>query len=309
MRGPDFETSAPTAMPPSTNAEGANGGSVATTLNALFLLYGREIDANLHRTLTATEPRATHELRVALRRLDATLLAFRLVIRRRVRRRLKRSARRLHRKLSSLRDADALIEDLIRPNTAPDDEALAALKHWREQVREDTRTRLLARAEKLSGELQQLIERGDWRKTGAKAQARLAARPAALLVLPLEAAWARAKRRGRRLAKLNARERHKFRVDLKTLRYITDLTGPDPSAPSRKLLRKLQTRLGFLNDLAMLARFDPPLEGKFAREQVQNLRRRVLSIESKRAEEVSLRAIADWRALNEAERQRRKAGE
>ena len=207
-------------------------------------------------------------MRVALRRLRVLLRGFAPGLRRRPLRGLERRARDLGRLASPLRDADALIEDLLRPRLTGEADAAAligALEKQREDIRARGREDLLAAAATgFAIELLALADLGSWRPQGRRRRALLECPPVMALAPALEARWQRAKKRGRNLASLSPSQRHRLRKDLKQLRYLAELAAAPGNLPGAerflKRLAKLQRDLGFLNDLAVLEALQLPTE-------------------------------------------------
>ncbi len=272
----------------------ATDRTVAARLEIALRASARTIAEHLEQVAGFDDPAGPHKLRVALRRLRAALLAFRPVLRRKVRERLQGSARGVGRILAPLRDADVAIENFVRPSTVGDDQILSALYDWRRDIRRDVRTRLISGgARDLPTELVKLAESGDWRRTATKAPPLLAAPIATLLRSALAAGWAAIEERGDRLLELDATTRHALRRDLRTLRYIAEMTPLEEYEPALPIMRKLQARLGFLSDVAMFARLHP-LDNETGR-RFSLLRRRILG--SARSHDALRAAAASWRAL------------
>lgn len=269
----------------------------AATLDGLLQHAAASIEENVHAMLASDDGDAPHQLRVALRRLRTTLHAFRPILRRRVRRRLNRRARTLGRLVARVRDADVLIDDILRPQ---DPVLRAGLDRWRTEMREDVRSRLPA-ATALASRLRTLVANGAWRRRGKHARNHATAPASILLDAALHAIHEHAARRGDKLTALPPAERHELRKDLKTLRYALDVrlhTDPDhPWSALRRPLRRLQADLGRLNDAAMLAAFAPELPPEL-RARLSFSRARALAALDEEAPAALARAGAAWSALS-----------
>lgn len=268
---------------------------VVATLKERLGSSARAIDDHLNRVLECDDPTGPHKMRVALRRLRATLVAFRPVLRKKVRTRLARAARTLGGVLAPLRDADVLIEGFVRP-AGVDEAMLAILLDWRHGIRQHVREHWASeRAWRLPVDLIGVAETGLWRRAGSKAQSWLAAPSATLLAFALAQAWAALEERGERLLELDAATRHKLRRDVRTVRYIAEMSPLNDYQPGLVVLRKLQARLGLLSDLAMVARLQ--ILDNEAGKEFSALRKRILTDERSHA---ALRsAAAGWLALTE----------
>lgn len=302
---------APRTAPIRTNPASVDvGRSAADAFDALLRLYVCAVADNLHCTLNDPDPEGPHQLRVTLRRLRAALVTFRPVLRRKLRKRLARAARDLGRMVSDLRDADVMIEEIIQPalsGDARDAALIAALDGWREDVRKRVRGNLLtARAAEFTGELRRAADLGTWRPQGKRKRGRLAGPAAALTGPAVDAAWRRAALRGGRVARLPPAERHELRKDLKALRYAAEIsaavTSDSGSQAFLSALKRLQAGLGYLNDLATLQLFDPPVPDANTAQGLKRLRRRLIAEHAGRAEAALVNAQKHWNTLAKAER-------
>jgi len=200
------------------------------------------IEANVRGAREGRDPEFLHQVRVGLRRLRASLGAFRVLPGGRERRRIGRSARRLARALGTVRDWDVLIARLA---AAPGAEAVVM------------RARR-ARAE-AQRELRRVLSSKAWRKFLARAGAHKPARerPETPLVElgrnAMQRAWRKARKRARRTEWRSADQRHALRIRLKRLRYTCEIFAarfpPDAASAYIGRLKRLQDILGELNDI------------------------------------------------------------
>jgi CHAD domain-containing protein len=283
----------------------APNASADEAFDAVLHVYARAIAGNVSCVLADNDPEGPHQLRVALRRVRTALRAFRPVVRRSMHKQISPFARDLGAMVGELRDADVMIEELLRPAAADAEggaRVVAALEFWREGIRAKVRANLhAAHAAAFAGDLIRLAQRGDWRP---KTKRRFSGPAAALLDCAIEQTWERAEARGARLPLLSQVERHELRKDVKALRYNAELAAaaaPGRGAPPLiAALKRLQTALGYLNDVAMLEGFDPPLAG--GRTEFERLRARVLGDLAQPAAEAAAAAAERWRAIAAARR-------
>lgn len=230
-------------------------------LREIALACGADFDAFLVQLMTTADPEAPHGARVALRRLRSALAGFAPLIDKAVLAALKAEARDLFRRLGPLRDADVLGEGLRgAPFAAMDPNAA---------LRAEVRQALIDRdAAGFSARLQQVFLNDNWIRKGGKTPASRIARRA------MARAWADCREHGKHIAAMPVPDRHAFRKDLKTLRYLNDFfqeLWPGEAAESAfERLRALQDALGTLNDIATIharATFDPATQAEHDRKQ------------------------------------------
>lgn len=253
----------------------AEAEAAAMTAAQMFAAHALRLAAEYDRQraaiLATDEPEATHRARVALRRMRSLVEGFSPVIASKAEARLARRLRDAFRALGPLRDADVRALALA---ATPEGEALAAAAA---ALRDDLRETLRAGdGPGLEAEVAALL--GDprfWRE--APHRQRLAAAPAGVLAQrALQVAWTDALAYGDDLAALDTEDRHDFRKDMKTLRYLSEFFAPLwPGGGQRDFLarmQKLQDALGTLNDIATLlhpaeGEAAPDLAGKLAAEE------------------------------------------
>lgn len=262
-------------------AEIAPRMTAEAALTALATDCARDIDRHLAQMMETEAPEGPHKTRVALRRLTTALDAFAPLLRRSAARDLRREAKRIFRRLGEVRDIDVYLDALPardRDRLRPEAEAL------REATRQALRDRgALAFAPGLQ---KALVSAGLFRSgpTG------LAARGTPVTDLArsaLDAALQRCRAHGKSLKAMGTRERHEFRKDMKTLRYLTEFFASLWPAGTTDLglaaLQKLQDDLGLLNDMANARRRAGKPLGR-----------------SKAEAEATARAEAHWAALRKA---------
>lgn len=217
----------------------------------------------------ATE--AVHQMRVSMRRLRAALKFFHRAFPGPEFERFRAGAGRIASAMGEARDWD-VFEEMARTGPLahfPDAVGLAALV---ERARANARAGHAATAALLDDpattrfvlELEEFAARRGWRDDAHPA---LLAEPVRdFAARALDRLDRKARRRGRRLERLDPAQRHKLRIALKNLRYAADFFELlfRPRADVRRFGRKaadLQDILGRLNDAAvadrMLARLEP----------------------------------------------------
>ena len=192
-------------------------------------------------------PEALHQIRVALRRWRTALSVFG---ENSSQERTKATLKWVARELNEARDLDVFAE-AFEPHR---DGGAGAGELW--SALEQARGEAYDRADEAlqSDRLRRLL----WRTahTGAAVRARpgadIDAREAAAAAL--QARWRRLIRRGRKLRRMKADDRHDLRILAKKVRYTTELCGelfghPRRQARMAEALKRVQDSLGVLNDL------------------------------------------------------------
>lgn len=215
--------------------------------------------------LARAEPEVLHQARVALRRLRSALTLFKPMI---ADAQLEAMRPRLHavsQQLGSTRDLDVFISGVLErevEDTGYDTtlEALvAAAERRREQAYADLDRTLASEAFRdLMLEFAGWLACGPW---SVSDDAAVSARREEM-ILPtstviLDRRWRTVRRKGKRLTKLSAEQRHRVRIATKTLRYAMDFLAPlfgrtEQASARRKTmtaLTDLQEALGQLNDI------------------------------------------------------------
>jgi triphosphatase len=275
-RQPTFIKAAPAKLPKSSTSEEALIAIVASCLDHLT--------ANEACAVAMSDPEGVHQMRVALRRLDASLTVYRKLIPDGQRRRLKRRIKGVAEALGPARDWDVFIEDVVRPVAAdlPSDDDLLLLRGAAAQQRaiEYRKVRRVLAAQpytEMRLDLAAWVNEREWRQQSVtKSSARLMARADTFGKAILDKGHGKLTKRGRSLAMMNAAERHQLRIQVKKMRYAGEFFAS--LFPRRKserylhALRVLQDDLGRLNDIevahkliANLATHDRARDRKVAR--------------------------------------------
>ena len=275
-RQPTFAKAIPAKLPKDCSAEEA---LVATVANCLAHLTANEACA-----VAMADPEGVHQMRVALRRLDASLKVFRRLIPDGQRRRLKRRIKNVAEALGPARDWDVFIEDLVRPVAAdlPSDDDLLLLRGAAAQQRavEYRKVRRVLGPQpytEMRLDLAAWLNEREWRQQPVtESSARLMASARTFAKAILDKGHRKLKKLGQSHAMMNAEERHKLRIQVKKVRYAGEfLASLFPRRKSERYLhalRVLQDDLGRLNDIevarkliASLATHDHARDLKFAR--------------------------------------------
>lgn len=224
-----------------------------------------QITGNAQLLRRARAPEALHQARVGLRRLRAALSVFKQGLPTASVQRVKDEARWLAAELNEARDLDVFIQNTFRPaeQRADEDASLAAFGARLRHAQADAYERAIAAVDsaRFSDFLLAAatwVEVGDW--TAASHAEATPLRGIATGVFGaqvLERLRDKVRKRGRRLADLDAGARHELRIQAKKLRYATEFFAGvfDDEAKRRRrflaTLRTLQDALGELNDLAV----------------------------------------------------------
>lgn len=265
------------------------GTSADHALSTVMALHSAVIAHNLNCVLNSIDPEGPHQLRVALRRVRVLLRIFRPVMKKKANTELAVIAREFGAIVGELRDADVLIDDIIALSASGP--LVTALNAWRQEVRGRVRARLSAAsahgfAERLAAD----AAVGTWSK---KSKLTLEA----MMHAALEEFRAIAMQRGAGLPQLQNDELHRLRKDVKALRYGTELAAAAGFAAldAVRPLKRMQDLLGYANDMASLATFDPPI---FAgRADLQQLRERLIAERADRVTKSAQQAGDEWRDL------------
>jgi triphosphatase len=213
------------------------------------------------------DPEGVHLMRVGLRRLRSALSLFADIAVDAKTPAIRRQLKWLTAELGPARELDVFLHRVVTPLG----EQHAKLKGMRSLSRDLAGQRDAAMARALvavsSQRFRQLtdgvaawIESGRWRHPRSRAgRRRNAQKIEALARAQLERRWAKIRKRGRRLAHLEPRARHRLRIRAKKLRYATEFYGRvfagRKQARRRTALlselKRLQECLGELNDIAV----------------------------------------------------------
>jgi triphosphatase len=203
-----------------------------------------------------------HQMRIGVRRLRSALRMFRPVLPSDLLRPLERELGWLGRELGSVRDQDVFVVERIDPlvSARPGDKGLELLREAAEEQRRQHHDRLRhsidsPRYTRLILELGRWLARRGWRDQPLdEASARLFAPARGLAAEFLERRHRKTRRLGGSNDELQVPELHRLRVQLKRLRYASELLAS--LYPGRRRdrylerLPELQDRLGPMADLA-----------------------------------------------------------
>jgi triphosphatase len=205
-----------------------------------------------------------HQMRVAERRLRATLSAFAPLLPKETRRWGSSQLRWLADVLGEVRNIDVFAASLLQPARAalpdtPEFERLTMTTENRRKAAHAAAIEAISSARyKLSVQaLLRWFDRCEWRAGHALSDLR---RPIAELApILLNRCLDRVKKRGKHFAKQSAKQRHRLRIELKKLRYAAELLGSlyDPANTRHfvQRLERLQDSLGDINDVRVGRKF------------------------------------------------------
>lgn len=224
-----------------------------------------EMGAHLPAFFASDDPAGVHKARVALRRLTTALDAFEPVLKPRKAAALREAAKAIFRELGRVRDADVLAAHLAGGRRGRKQQERAA------RVRAEARRHLRKRdAREFPDRLAAKVASGALLGNRPAARAARAGPVAELAEAALDRAWTACLSHGPDLREMPDRDRHEFRKDAKTFRYLAEffaaLWPRRDWPPLRERLQELQDGLGLLNDLANArgqgAQADPAAEGQ-----------------------------------------------
>lgn len=267
--------------------------TAADGCSTVMALHAAAIAHNVQCVLTTLDPEGAHQLRIALRRTRVALRVFKPVMKKQANAELTAAARELGAIVGELRDADVMIDEIVAPAARDQTALMPALNAWRQEVRGRVRAKLLAtNATAFAEALARDAASAAWIK---KSQAT----PTVALVIgeALVAFCEKAAIAAARLPALSHLELHELRKDVKALRYGTELAAAAGAAADDAAvpLKRMQDLLGYANDMAALAQFDPPLSGHG--EAWRQLRARILTAREDGVAGAIDDAAREWRAI------------
>ena len=225
-----------------------------------------QLQDNQGRLLQGYDPELIHQMRVAVRRLRSALNLFGAAAPGIKDAALIAELRWLVGELGPARDWDVFLGETLPPviEALPQEAGLAQLQEAADQLCQAARERACAAAtspryHRLLLTLGSWLWREPWRDAAeAAVLAQLDQPLAAFAAAMLGRRHRRLRRRGRKLAQLNAEQRHALRIAAKKLRYAAEFfSGLYPRKASRRYLQALadlQDELGALNDQAVTGR-------------------------------------------------------
>jgi CHAD domain-containing protein len=252
-RTPTFVKATPLEFPEPCTGEDA---LVATVGNCLSHLWANEDCAR-----AGSDPEGVHQMRVALRRLDACLTVYKPLIPLAQVERLQRLIKGIAQSLGSARDWDVFIADMLDPVAAnmPNDPDLKLLRtvalKQRAAAYRDMHKALAAESySEMWREIVAWLSDRDWRQQPVtEVSASLMADVHSFSETVLDKVHRKLLKRGKGFAVLDARERHKLRVRIKKVRYASEFFSPlyrvERDSEYLVALRAMQEDLGRLNDV------------------------------------------------------------
>lgn len=252
-RIPTFVKATPLELPEPCTGEDA---LIATASNCLA-----QLSANEDCALAGIDPEGVHQMRVALRRLDASLALYAPLIPRAQLEKLQRLIKSVAQTLGPARDWDVFIGDMLDPvaSNMPNDPDLKLLRTiaLRQRMAAYRALRRTVRSQ-VYGEMWQdvvawLTER-EWRQQPVSEKSvQLMTDVRSFSQSVLDKAHRKLLKRGKGFAVLDARERHKLRIRIKKVRYAAEFFRPlyreEHSDTYLRALRAMQEDLGRLNDV------------------------------------------------------------
>jgi triphosphatase len=286
--------------------------SCADALQVILSGVAEQVLHNWQVVAQVDDPEGPHQLRIGLRRLRSALRVFRPVADSDSLRELDAKARELGRVVGALRDADVLIDQVVRSAMASNDgePGFAKLREVlvsdRNAKRDQVRAALGSPGwSSFQLRLALLSKVADW--SDAPNHDLALERPVQQFARKaLKRRWRKVARRAERLDKLTIEERHQMRKSLKTLRYAVEFFQPIyPSKAGRCFLRELkglQEIFGYLNDVAMAKKLMDLSSNRAADGDLQRAVGYVLGWHTARANDAWAVARARWQRLETAPR-------
>jgi len=226
----------------------------------------RQVADNEH-AVSVGDAEGVHQMRVGLRRLRAAISLFSSLLEDRQTSAIKHELKWLTSELGPARELDVFIRHALHPvhRLHAREGGMLALCEDADRRRAEAFERAAhavqsQRFQKLVLDVAGWLETGDWIGSSEPLLAGRRARPIEDFAVDRLQRWHRQiKKRGRRLDKLGAHQRHRLRIKAKKLRYAAeffgDLFSGAKAARRRKAflksLKKLQDGLGELNDIVV----------------------------------------------------------
>lgn len=261
LRGALLATGEPPPYAKAGKLELKQDTTVDRGMEAIFGACLQHFQANLATAIDGREPEGVHQLRVSLRRLRSAFTTFRMALPEGAVAGFRDDMKWILSALGPARDLDVIQAEVLAPvlARAPEGQGLNLLLERTERAR--ARARKAVRAAlldprcttwqlKLGG---WIAERG-WSEGAEEPVRYIQDQPLTgfarhLLDKRLKAA----KKRGRHIEQLDARQRHELRIALKKLRYAIEffqsLFAEKRVKPALKALASLQDQLGAMNDV------------------------------------------------------------
>jgi len=252
-RTPTFAKATSLILPKPCTGEDA---LVATVDNCLT-----HLSANEECALAGVDPEGVHQMRVALRRLDATLTLYEPLIPQSQIDRLQLRIKSVTHTLGPARDWDVFLSDMLAPVAAnmPNDADLKflrniALRQRMAAYREVHKTLRSQPYREMWQELALWLAERQWRQQAVTEKSlQLMSDVRSFSETVLDKAHQKLLKRGKGFSVLDARARHKLRIRIKKVRYASEFFSPlyplERSETFLAALRDMQADLGKLNDV------------------------------------------------------------
>lgn len=219
------------------------------------------LSANEDCALAGIDPEGVHQMRVALRRLDAALTLYEPLIPQAQVDRLQRRVKSITQTLGPARDWDVFISDMLDPvaSNMPNDADLKFLRNivLRRRMAAYRDVQKTLRSEgyrEMSNEMKLWLAEREWRHPADPEKSlQLMSDARSFSEAVLDKAHRKLLKRGKGFAVLDADDRHKLRIRIKKVRYASEFFSPLYHIERREnylvALRNMQDGLGKLNDV------------------------------------------------------------
>lgn len=252
-RTPTYAKATPLELPEHCSGEDA---LIATIDNCLT-----HLSANEDCALAGVDPEGVHQMRVALRRLDASLTLYEPLIPNAQVEHLQRRIKSVTQTLGPARDWDVFLSDILDPiasnmSNDPDLKFLRniALRQRMAAYREIQKTLRSTAYREMWQDVALWLADREWRQQPVSEKSvQLMGDVRSFSEAVLEKAHRKLLKRGKGFAVLDAHDRHKLRIRIKKVRYAAEFFSPlypaERSEPFLNALRAMQDDLGKLNDV------------------------------------------------------------
>ncbi len=216
--------------------------------------------------ILAADTEGIHQMRIGLRRVRAAMSLFSDIISEKGVKNIKAELKWLTAELGSARELDVFLTQVVTP--LEDSAHFADMRRFSRELTE-RRGAAIKRAKaaicsnrfrNFTLNIAEWLEVGNWRTPQDMLLRERGEEPIeTVVVAQLRRRWRKIRKRGRRLAELDARKRHKLRIQAKKLRYASEFfEALFPGKKARKhqqkfqaVLRDMQDCLGDLNDISV----------------------------------------------------------
>jgi triphosphatase len=210
---------------------------------------------------------AVHQMRVGIRRLRAAISIFKDILAGHQTETVKNKLKWLTGELGAVREIDVFIKRIVKEarNKQANGNGVGAMiqdfEKQRSRAMHKAKTVVTSsRFRRLLIDVAAWIEAGDWQRDEEHSKQGLRERPVAdAAAAELRRRWKKIRKRGAKLARLDATRRHRLRIAAKKLRYASEFfanvfASKKSTRRQRKFVVKLeamQDALGDLNDIAV----------------------------------------------------------